>query len=997
MMESADADNRREGRRRLTLPEGEGYVPMFGYDSDGELVLVSPTQKRSGDGDAEVSESSLMSRVGVTRPRSHDLHTAGKLPSARQESAVTGGSTKSPLIPMARVVEKTSDANDNGQVAPELPLEIAEVTPSGHEAQATSVDSSASVAQQGGPDTILQRLDRILSLSEDDQKTADFDGGPEALELTRDNLTGMVINTSASPSIAGSPDESPRVGSEAAPPTDSDIMSAETARGERPRITADDGALQPRLSPERRSTVTGSGALQPRLSPERRSTVTGSRALQPRLSPERRSTVTGSGAFQPRLSPERRSTVTGSGALQPRLNGEWSSTTTDDRLIEPRVSLSLDAPSPEGTTRKSLKERDAELKKALESLRKSLAQPDSNTTYRRRHRDSHSSMTAQSDQIRLTAMQPVDKPQGNVHRLGSWTDQRGSIDESSETWQDGRLEEQVPVGTDDVLVDTDFSGGQQYDDDYHVYPDHGLGRSESAAKDHKGKAPRRAFEKELALEEAVLRQLSPLKRQGLGRLSAREEPKTSVRQLMQDIENAREMTRRLEAGRVRSASNEGSPLVATEKDSATRTTDAPRPVVHVAKVDADWSALVHATKPSEATVCRACGSPVASAARPITRGSTPIKESSLYVRAAEASPGANTIDRKPCTPPLPPTPATDSAQEGTPYIWPAATRVPVIFREDPIVVEESPSKFHPPVPSLPLPTGSTLPHSGAYTASHGEVAPSERPSQVEAVSPMRRPTEDRSTGDHPITVSTVETQTAPIESTRAEVTTESTERPQVSPLETEYVSDKPYHEVLRDRLWRSVAVATGGGNREELVLVDGKIVSYNRETDPPVGHGGNISPGESSPPRQPSIGASKLTRSAKEMARSENREVVSGPPVKPKVTTVRGNNHLVYAYRARVTACDYRWTGGFLRVGLGNSEDILWSEPITTRIRWEVGDVITVVAVARPAPREIVVRLNDNFILARSVTGEFPFPDGEGMDLIPYLSLGSGIASVEFP
>ncbi|KAF4748337.1 hypothetical protein FOZ63_024893, partial [Perkinsus olseni] len=154
-----------------------------------------------------------------------------------------------------------------------------------------------------------------------------------ALELTRDNLTGMAINTSASPSIAGSPDDSPRVGSEAAPLTDSAIMSAETARGQRPRITADDGALQPRLSPERRSTVTGSGALQPR------------------------------------LSPERRSTVTGSGALRPRLNGERSSTTTDDRLIEPHVSLSLDDPSPEGTTRKTLKERDAELKKALESLR----------------------------------------------------------------------------------------------------------------------------------------------------------------------------------------------------------------------------------------------------------------------------------------------------------------------------------------------------------------------------------------------------------------------------------------------------------------------------------------------------------------------------------------------------------------------------------------------------------------------------------------------------
>ncbi|KAF4757621.1 hypothetical protein FOZ63_018266, partial [Perkinsus olseni] len=913
------------------------------YDSDGELVLVSPTHKRSGDGDVEVSESSLTNRVDVTQL--DDLHTAGELPSALQESAVTGGSTKSPLLPTARVVEKTSDANDNGQVAPELPFEIAEETPSGHEAQAASVDSSESVAQQG-PDTILQRLDRILSLSEDDEKTADFDGGPEALELTRDNLTGMAINTSESPSIAGSPDDSPRVGSEAAPPTDSDIMSAETARGERPSITANDATLQPPLAGEWRSTAT-----------------------------------------------------TGSGALQPRLNGERSSTTTDDRLIEPRVSLSLDDRSPEGTTRKSLKERDAELKKALETLRKSLAQPDSDRAYRRRHRDSHN-MTAQSDQRRLTDMQPVDRSQGNVHRVGSWTDRRGGIDEGSETWQDGRLEEQVPLGTDDVLVDTDFSAGQQYDDDYHVCRDHGLGRSGSAAKDHKGKAPpRRAFEKELALEEAVLRQLSPLKREGLGRPSVGEEPKTSVRQLMQDIENARGMTRRLEAAsRVRPASNEGSPLVATEKDSATRTADAPKPVVHVAKVDADWSALVHPTKPSETTVCRACGSPVASAARrPITQGSTPIKESSLYVMAAEASPGANTIDRKPCTPPLPPTPATASAQEGTPYIWPVTTRVPVIFREDPIVVEESPSKFHLPVPSLPLPTGSTLPHSGAYTASHGEVAPSERPSQVEAVSPMRRPTEDRSTGDHPITVSTVETQTAPIESTRAEVTTESTERPQVSPLETEYVADTPYHEVLRDRLWRSVALATGGGNREELVLVDGKIVSYNRETDPPVGHGGNISPGESSPPWQPSIGAPKPTRSAKEMARSENREVVSGPPVKPKVTTVRGSSHLVYAYRARVTACDYRWTGGFLRVGLGNSEDILWGEPITTRIRWEVGDVITVVAVARPAPREIVVRLNDNFILARSVTGEFPFPEGEGMDLIPYLSLGSGIASVEFP
>ncbi|KAF4757640.1 hypothetical protein FOZ63_011701, partial [Perkinsus olseni] len=312
MMENADADNRREGRRRLTLPEGEGYVPMFGYDSDGELVLVSPTQKRSGDGHAEVSESSLTSRVDVTRSR--DLHRAGELPSSRQESAVTGGSTESPLLPTARVVEKTSEAKDNGQVGPELPLESAEETPSGHEAQVASVDSSASVALQG-PDTILQRLDRILSLSEDDQNTAVFDGGPEALELTRDNLTGMAINTSESPSIAGSPDESPRVGSEAAPPTDSDIMTAETARGERPSITADDGALQPPLAGERRSTVTGSGA------------------------------------------------------LQPRLNGERSSTTTDDRLIEPRVSLLLDAPRPEGTTRKSLKERDAELKKALESLR----------------------------------------------------------------------------------------------------------------------------------------------------------------------------------------------------------------------------------------------------------------------------------------------------------------------------------------------------------------------------------------------------------------------------------------------------------------------------------------------------------------------------------------------------------------------------------------------------------------------------------------------------
>ncbi|KAF4696418.1 hypothetical protein FOZ60_000875 [Perkinsus olseni] len=244
------------------------------------------------------------------------------------------------------------------------------------------------------------------------------------------------------------------------------------------------------------------------------------------------------------------------------------------------------------------------------------------------------------------------------------------------------------------------------------------------------------------------------------------------------------------------------------------------------KVDADWSALVHATKPSEATVCRACGSPVASAARPITQV--------------------------------------------------------VLYRT-----------------------------VGAYTASHGEVAPSERPSQVEeAVSPMRRPTEDRSTGQ--------------------------------ARWKPEYVGDTPYHEVLRDRLWRSVALATGGGSREELVLLDGKIVSYNRE---------------SSPPRQPSIGASKLTRSAKEMARSDNREVVSESSSKAK--------------------------RGFLRVGLGNSEDILWGEPITTRIRWEVGDVITVVAVARPAPREIVVRLNDNFILARSVTGEFPFPDGEGMDLIP--------------
>ncbi|KAF4707687.1 hypothetical protein FOZ62_032214, partial [Perkinsus olseni] len=810
------------------------------YDSDGELVLVSPTQKRSGDGDAEVSEASLTSRVDVIRL--HHPRTTGKLPTARQESAVMEGSTEPPLRPTARLVEETSEVSGNGQVDRVVsePPEVEKETSSDLEAHAASVDSSTPPV---GPqsETIMQRLDRILALSEDDQNTADLGGGPEALELTRDNLTGMTINTSASPSIAGSPDDSPRVGSEAAPPTDSDIMSAETARGERPSITADDGTLQPPLAGEWRSTATGSGALQPR------------------------------------LSPERRSTVTGSGALQPRLNGERSSTTTD-RLIEPRVSLSLDGPSPGGTTRKSLKERDAELKKALESLRKSLAQPDSNTTYRRRHRDSHSSMTAQSDQRRLTAMQPVDKSQGNVHRLGSWTDRRGSIDESSETWQDGRLEEQVPVGTDDVLVDTDFSGGQQYDDDYHAYHDHGLGRSERAAKDHEGKAPRRAFEKELALEEAVLRQLSPLKRQGLGRPSASEEPKTSVRQLMQDIENAREMTRRLEAGRVLSASNEGSPLVATEKDSATRTADALRPVVHVAKVDADWSALVHATKPSEATVCRACGSPVASAARPITQESTPIKEGSLYVRATEASPGANTIDRKPCTPPLPPTPATDSAQEGTPYIWPVATRVPVIFREDPIVVEESPSKFHLPVPSLPLPTGSTLPHSGAYTASHGEVAPSERPSQVEAASPMRRPTEDRSTGDHPITVSTVETQTAPIEPNRAEITAESSGRPQASPLGTEYVGDTPYHEVLRDRLWRSVALATGGGNREELVLLDGKIVSYNRETDPPVGHGGNVSLGESSPPRQPSIGASRPTRSAKEMARSENREVVSGPP-----------------------------------------------------------------------------------------------------------------------
>ncbi|KAF4756135.1 hypothetical protein FOZ62_021447, partial [Perkinsus olseni] len=116
MMENADADNRREGRRRLTLPEGEGYVPMFGYDSDGELVLVSPTQKRSGDGHAEVSESSLTSRVDVTRSR--DLHRAGELPSSRQESAVTGGSTESPLLPTARVVEKTSEAKDNGQVGP---------------------------------------------------------------------------------------------------------------------------------------------------------------------------------------------------------------------------------------------------------------------------------------------------------------------------------------------------------------------------------------------------------------------------------------------------------------------------------------------------------------------------------------------------------------------------------------------------------------------------------------------------------------------------------------------------------------------------------------------------------------------------------------------------------------------------------------------------------------------------------------------------------------
>ncbi|EER09120.1 hypothetical protein Pmar_PMAR024144 [Perkinsus marinus ATCC 50983] len=463
-------------------------------------------------------------------------------------------------------------------------------------------------------------------------------------------------------------------------------------------------------------------------------------------------------------------------------------------------------------------------------------------------------------------------------------------DDESEAWIDGRVEEQAPTVTDDILIDPDPSRESEV----------------------------RSFEKELALEEAILQELTPLKREGPDEPLTRAAPKTSVRQLMQDIENARELTRRVEVARRWSAMN--------ERTTPVKVRSPLRPTVHVASVGADWSALMETTNASQSEICRTCGSPVASAVNiPVVEKSS--HRGLLYSRS-DTSPGANGIDKKPYTPPLP-SPSTGAGRDA-PYVWPVSRKTPMLSREDPIEEPSSP-KLYLPVPTIPLPTGSTLPQSGFYTGSYGRVVSSS------VASPPPRRTEDRSTGDCPVTVSTAETQTNPMELT----TTREFAEPRLEAAAsrtTDY--DTPYHEVLRDRLWRSAAHVTGGHDREELVLVDGKIVSYNRESDPPVGHGGRT--------RQSTTGESRHTALS-----STNESVVSGPSVQPKVTTVRGNDHLVYAYRARVTACDWRAAGSFLRAGIGNSEDVLWGEPITTRIKWEVDDVITVVGVARPAPREM--------------------------------------------
>ncbi|KAF4656593.1 hypothetical protein FOL47_008842 [Perkinsus chesapeaki] len=893
-------------RRRLTLPEGADYVPMFGYDSDGELVVISPSRR----GSVAAKDSGMAGsrrQIGGSYPRGggRTFTREDNTTQIKQSYPRDGQVTRVKQNNRESLMTQDAEVKTN-LVAAGKSLIQTDPPPRNKRLQKTSSVTRAAEAFEVVNDG------EDIPVEDDDLREA-LPLLPPPLTLTRDNLTGLAMNSVASSSS----------GPSAPPLTESDIMNAETARGDRrgsdyADVTEGDrrvvggpiGAEERSMHLPMRRFPLNNDLLW---SSENNEKAT-RRPCESSQGDSRRSCEDSGASLKSSGGKEGASLKSSGGkegaSLKSSENDEGDSRRSSrnaevsplapfemvkaQQLKQTHASSAAEVADANINKERPIKtplehHRDRRLKKALEGLRRSLALPPNLGPTRRSGAE-------------VSPAQAIEPSAGGMIERGS---KESSV--MSEEWIDGRIEEQRPDGMEEVLVDSDAAG--------HQY----VGGQERANS-------RVAFETELALEEAVLRKLSPLKRAEVDMEAQKGKPKPSVRELMAEIQRARDMTRHLERRRVsESVSAAGQP-------------------VHVAKVEADWTALRSHLEPPSALPCRKCGASP-SAAQAIS--------SSL--------PGANKADEKPCSPMVDERPKGEVLPA---YVWPLPIWMPPVSREDTKLAREESPRWTV-RPSLPI---AVMPNTVAYKTRPvmGLVG-----SKDVDISP-RKPTEDRSTGDYRVTVSTVETQTPPIEPSGGDrPSSTSRERSPRAPAREMEPNQEGYHEVLRDRLWRGVAEGSGSSSkhsRENVVLVDGKIVSYNRETDPPPGHGRDIPPIHPSRPVQ--------------NAQPRGAEVISGPPVRPRVTTVKGNDHLVYAYRARVASCDYFLAGGFLRVGLGNSREIVWSSPITARIRWEVGDIITVVGVARPAPREIVVRLNNTFILDRTSIAEFPLPDDD-MDLIP--------------